>query len=447
MELAASIFADCIHVLKFLVIGNWVLALKKRENTYIKYIIAILTVFFSVLIYGTREYSIPITAAEYLLFVWILFYGMYEEKFWKICLIGIWMAFLLAMFDSMASVIVDLSLDVFQLKSKYISNILASIITLGFVMIVGVLLKKKNRIGISGVHYLYLIGFTMITVANNAALAVLENVIINSIDIERKLVLVVVFVVIVIGIFVQMGMLLLLIVSRNTHLEREALMEKYLNEQNQHYGDLEQRERETKKFRHDLRNHMYLLRIFCKNGDYEELDTYIEKLEGRIENFGSKISVNNNMADAILNKYHTEAAKKRIRLTVEGHFPVKVNIGAFDLCTILSNLLSNAIEAEEKCGGTEVQISFRYNAHEILILVENDYIGELLYDEDRIKTQKEDQGSHGFGLENVKECVNCNGGYMDIQTDNHRFKVILSLLNEMGDLEGHGCEDENCSSG
>ena len=44
-------------------------------------------------------------------------------------------------------------------------------------------------------------------------------------------------------------------------------------------------------------------------------------------------------------------------------------------------------------------------------------------------TTKEDKANHGFGLANVKECVQKNGGQITISTDNHVFKVLVCVNN------------------
>lgn len=427
MELVVYIISDFLHILKFLIACDWILMLKKKENKYQKIGIVFLTILFSSLIYYTRRYSADIMILEYLIFVCVFLNYIYNEKIFKICLISVWLLLLVTMFDGMSSVLVDLIFSIINVKYLYLHKILSQLYTLGFVIIVSFLLKQKNGRGIYGIQNRYLVYFTLMTIVDTFVVLALMNVVINNLQTERKFVLVLAFVVIILGIFFQMAMLLILIVSRDIHKEKEMLMEKYLNEQIEHYEYLELREQETRKFRHDIRSHIYVLRSLYKNQEYDKFDEYLEKIDGRIDAFGNKISVNNSIVDAVLNKYLVEAEQKRVHLDVKGHFPTECSISAFDLCTIVSNLLSNAIEAAHRCGGGLVQISFRYNEREIMISVENDYDGVILYEEGVMKTRKDDQNSHGFGLESIGECLKRNGGYMDIQTENFKFKTMLLL--------------------
>ncbi len=69
-----------------------------------------------------------------------------------------------------------------------------------------------------------------------------------------------------------------------------------------------------------------------------------------------------------------------------------------------------------------------------MLVLENDYIHELKIENGMPKTtQKKDLG-HGYGLINVKECVEKNGGTILFCTDNYRFKVMISMINAKEEL-------------
>lgn len=428
MEILIGILSDFIHVTKFMVICNVILNLKRRKNRIVQCVVIVVLIGFSMLIDYTSSSNIAFI--EYLLFVLIFIILFYDENIKKILVVGTWLTFLIAMFDEMSLALVNAVFEIVNVQNEIALDFFTQIITLLFVIIVANLLMKKSERGFRYVKNIYLIYFTIIVLVDMFSLVILADFATYIMPLGRKIVFEIVFVIVILGIFVQMAMLLLLIVSRDVYKEKEALMEKYLNEQTEHYEYLELRERETKRFRHDIRSHLYVLRSLYEKQEYEEFDKYLEKIEGRIEAFGNKISVNNSIVDAVLNKHLLEAEQKHIHLEVAGHFPTKCSVSAFDLCTIVSNLLSNAIEAAHRCGGDQVQIAFRYNEQEILILVENDYDGVILFEGDVMKTRKEDKNSHGFGLENIEECVKRNGGYMNIQTENCRFKTMLLLKND-----------------
>ena len=117
-------------------------------------------------------------------------------------------------------------------------------------------------------------------------------------------------------------------------------------------------------------------------------------------------------------------------------------MSAYDICTILSNLLSNALIAVSECEQRkDILLDIRYTEQDIIIVVENDYEHELKVKGNVFITTKKDTYNHGLGLENVKRCVERNNGHFTISTENKRFKVMLSIGNDKG------VDDENCGCG
>lgn len=62
-----------------------------------------------------------------------------------------------------------------------------------------------------------------------------------------------------------------------------------------------------------------------------------------------------------------------------------------------------------------------------MIEIENDYNKIIMDEYGNIKTSKTDINNHGFGLENVTECIERNHGHIDMKVENSKFRVLLSL--------------------
>lgn len=107
------------------------------------------------------------------------------------------------------------------------------------------------------------------------------------------------------------------------------------------------------------------------------------------------------------------------------------NIDMFDLCTIISNLLDNAIEAVVKVDEDSryIDVTFRYDDLMLYFDVCNPYAGELHISQNVIVTKKVSQ-NHGYGLLNVRKSVELYNGSMDIKTDNNTFEVLIALVNK-----------------
>lgn len=325
-----------------------------------------------------------------------------------------------------------------EVEQKAINIIIGTSIVL---ILIAIKYKVKANLGWGsgkiGIRYAFF--FMVLVVIESFMVTGMGEFIYREAVITRKLAYEILYILIVLFMFIQIALMIALIISRNVYREKEYLAAKYLEEQKLHYEYLENREKETRKFRHDLKNHLALMNDLLHKKQYETFEAYLQQMNSRIDRFSNKISVNNGIADAIVNKFDIEAEQKGITLHVKGHLPAPCNLSAFDLCTIISNLLSNAIEAEYAAAGNDVYVEFRYTDSEIMLAVENDYKQDLEQENGVFHTTKEDKSNHGFGLENVKECVKRNNGQLTIQTRNHIFKVLVCVENGESIDENSNC--------
>ena len=298
------------------------------------------------------------------------------------------------------------------------------------IRVIGTYYKEKYENGLKNIGAKYWLLFIIIMFFDASVILILGDFILSTLQVERRYLSVFSYWCVVIGLLIQLVLLINTLVTRNVHKENEKLAKQFLESQNEHYQYLEKREHETKKFRHDIKNHLILLENLINNQKYSEAEAYLNTINEKVSTFSNHVSVNNGIADAILNRFYIDAQEKGIELKVSGHFPMDCYITAYDMCTILSNLLSNAILAETESEGNEVFVNIKYTDDKVLLTVENDYAHELDEVDGVFKTTKKDSLGHGYGLSNVKECVERNGGYVSISTENQRFLVKIMMLNE-----------------
>ena len=228
-----------------------------------------------------------------------------------------------------------------------------------------------------------------------------------------------------IGILIQLGTVIVLLMQNGVYKEKEEMVHKFLKAQNAHYRYLEKKEKETKKFRHDIHNHMQVLYSFSQEKNYEKLDEYLSVMNQKTNSFFRGITVRNGIVDAILNYYRDMADEKGITMTISGTFPQNSNVEDYDLCTIFSNILSNALEAAEKTEEKKIIISCRHQKNKEIIIIKNSWLEK---NEKILSTSKEDKDAHGFGLENVRDAVEKYNGFLLISVEEGMFvlKIVLS---------------------
>ena len=211
--------------------------------------------------------------------------------------------------------------------------------------------------------------------------------------------------------------------------------------QEENYKYLEKKEEETRKFRHDIRKHLYLMSKLGNEGKYKEQQKYLEDILGKVQINKDYVTVGNEIVDAILNRYVEICKEERIVFQIKGNMPEICYMEPYDLCTIFANLLENAVEAAEKT--EEKQISFTIGAEENMILMQqkNTYKGSLHMEKGQIKTTKQGK-QHGYGLKNIEESIKRYNGTMNCRTEEQNFLMEIMLYNEQVKERK---KDENCN--
>lgn len=188
--------------------------------------------------------------------------------------------------------------------------------------------------------------------------------------------------------------------------QKNTVSEYYLEAQKVHYESLMQSNREIRKLKHDMKNHIYCLKELCQKQRYGELERYLSEIAEGFARAEVSVQVGNEIADAILSEKMKKAAEKQITLTIEGNM-IGVDLKAIDTCTIFANILDNAIEAVELLPETQrkIHVSLRKNRNYFLITESNKTAQKQEIGEDGIATTKKDKGSHGFGIINIRDAV------------------------------------------
>ncbi len=181
---------------------------------------------------------------------------------------------------------------------------------------------------------------------------------------------------------------------------------------------------ELRRFRHDYRNHMIVVNAYLERGRVDEAREYLNSLGDRINGVINKIKTGNFVSDAILNSKAVWAARSETTLSFSGSIPSE-GIESEDLCTVLSNLVDNAVEAAEKVPDERfVDIEARCVNEYLILTVSN---STLNTDASKLKTTKKDKQNHGLGLKNVDRALKKYNGAMGVDCKNGVFTVDVRL--------------------
>lgn len=101
----------------------------------------------------------------------------------------------------------------------------------------------------------------------------------------------------------------------------------------------------TRKARHDLRHHLLAMRGYAERRDYEGCLRYIEEFLKQTDSYALKQYCDNHAVNSIISYYENTAVSSGVAVSIEIQLPSLLTVPEVDFCTILGNLLSNAVDA------------------------------------------------------------------------------------------------------
>lgn len=182
---------------------------------------------------------------------------------------------------------------------------------------------------------------------------------------------------------------------------------------------------------HDMRNHFLMLQNYLAEGKITEAQNYLEKLSG------SKVIRNGEhwtgiqAIDYILRQKIDSARQHQITVTINAEYPKDCKIEPVDLCTIITNLLDNAIEGAEKCPeyiNKKIDITIRRIYQFILIRITNSTATPPVQHNGQLITTKKDKQKHGWGVKSVISAAEKYNGTVKYDYADFMFSVSVMLF-------------------
>ena len=212
--------------------------------------------------------------------------------------------------------------------------------------------------------------------------------------------------------------------------ERCEMNEKYLELQAEHFQQLMAQDEKMRKFRHDMNSHMNMLKYYCESKQYEVLTDYLSNMTQESAVYDVTVYTRNSSVDAVIAPLALIAQEKNIEMEWKGILPEQTKVALYDLCTIVSNLLKNAIEAcEEIAEEKEKKIEIRVGSYnnQIYLSFRNTVEKNIMVEKQRLVTSKRDKDNHGIGSQNVKEAVQKYDGTIIYKCEDGWFEVKIGI--------------------
>ena len=201
--------------------------------------------------------------------------------------------------------------------------------------------------------------------------------------------------------------------------------------QKQQYDYQLQQSAAVRRFKHDLVNHIGVLRELANQKRTEEVKEYIDTIWHIQDEFDLKIHTGDSSLDVIVNYYLYLAAKENIDFAVSGKLTGKMGLEMFDITILMGNILQNSMEAAVQTVTPEIQVELIEHKKEIFIVVSNSVVEKINQPKGFLMTSKADTANHGFGLQNIAATVEKYSGeyYTESIVENGKavFRISIAI--------------------
>ena len=195
--------------------------------------------------------------------------------------------------------------------------------------------------------------------------------------------------------------------------EMNELSEKYMTAQAKHFEQNRAADTEMRMLRHDMKNHITVMNGLFDSGKTDELGEYLKELGTSFSDTQSVNITGNEIADAIIYEKKKYAEMNGASLVTEGSLK-GLEISAVTLCTVLSNLLDNAVEAAAQTDTERViTLSAKKSGSFYYVCISNPSANAVDVSAD-IPTGKSDSTGHGLGLKSVRKAIEKCGGTLEL---------------------------------
>ena len=214
--------------------------------------------------------------------------------------------------------------------------------------------------------------------------------------------------------------------------------EEFLQAELSYFRQYKESQEETRRFRHDIKNHLMFLDAMMGEHKEREAQEYLGNLLQKVQKLSPEIVTGDEMLDCIFSFKTALMRQEQISFEMEGVLDGGLGWKPMDICCVFANALDNAIEAcmripEEQ--PREIHVSLKKTEQffyiEISNTVSSDEEGKKIFSSGENFTSKKNRNLHGFGILNMRRTVEKYGGILNMECRDKR--VTLSLILRRGD--------------
>ncbi len=186
---------------------------------------------------------------------------------------------------------------------------------------------------------------------------------------------------------------------------------------------------ELRTVKHNMRQHIQVMQGLANDKNFDALQAYFSSFTDDFYDKSSAIITDEPIVNNLLYGKTLMMKQEGIAFDYEIVNLGDIPIPRFDFCSVLGNLLDNAIEASCKLLPPEsryIKLLIKNHRGFLIIDVENNYNGVFQRVHHKFVSSKS-EATHGLGLEYVKRIVENNHGHLNISPESTIFIVNVYL--------------------
>lgn len=189
---------------------------------------------------------------------------------------------------------------------------------------------------------------------------------------------------------------------------------------------------ENRRLIHDIKHHLRTIDRMAAEHGQMDICIFLSQIEEQVSAASSHSHVafcKNPAVNALIEYYFGMAQAQGTEFQVWLDLPDKLPLTDVELCTVLGNLLDNAVEAcsLQKQGTRRILIVGEPKGSMYFLKVENTYDGQVLQEAGHFTSRKGTSPYHGIGLSSVRRIIETHGGNLDIVPREESFLVGIAI--------------------
>lgn len=198
-----------------------------------------------------------------------------------------------------------------------------------------------------------------------------------------------------------------------------------------YFNYLKDTQEKTIIYRHDMRHSLKLLEQLASQGNMEKLCDYLSETHNKLDTITPNHYCANETSNLILGSFEQLAHKNHVTFTTDVSLPTELPIEDTVLCSLLFNLLENAITAAKQVKDNpsrSVHVKAIFKNNKLIIFTENDFSGTVTIENDLPVSPSIKEG-HGFGIKSIINIVEQHSGLYTFETQEQKFyaKILLEI--------------------